>query len=317
MNSISNLCRKRKIKSLDIQTPLLVPSFSSKNFIDIGETWEYLSEQIRDVVLLSAYDLFYGHINLPQKGADVVFIDSGGYETAVEYDLSETVHKPYQPKEWDVNKHCLALEDVDTLSALVLVSFDNPQQDLQSQINQASGLFAKYPACASDFLLKPHQTPFIEPNLIASKSDELSHFDILGITEKELGETIQDRVLNLINLRASFDQKGLDIPIHIFGCLDPSSVWLYYLCGADIFDGLTWLRFVFQDNLPVYRNSWAVKNKFITYNEKNLQALAWQNNLATLKDQQIEMGKYVSQQDVDLIPKEVLSLIHSLGLHIH
>lgn len=317
MNSINNLCRKRKIRSLDIQTPLLIPSFSSKNFNGIGETWEYLREQIRDVVLLSAYDLFYGHINLPQKGADVVFIDSGGYETAVEYDLSETVHKPYQPKEWDAEKHCSALEKVDTLSALVLVSFDNPNQNLQTQINHAREFFAQHPTSASDFLLKPHQMPFMEPNLIVSRSDELKHFDILGITEKELGETIQDRVLNLMNLRASFDQKGLDIPIHIFGCLDPSSVWLYYLCGADIFDGLTWLRFVFQDNLPVYRNSWAVRNKFITYNEKNLQALAWQNNLATLKDQQREMGKYASQQDVDLIPKEVVPLIHSLGLHLH
>jgi hypothetical protein len=317
MGSIGKFCTRRKIKTLDIQTPLLIPSFSSKNFNDIGETWEYLRGQIRDAVLLSAYDLFYGYVNLPKQGSDLVFIDSGGYEAAIEYDLSETIHKPYQSKEWDAEKHCLALEKIDTLSTLVLVSYDNPKQDLRSQINHAREFFDKYPTCATDFLLKPYQAPFIEPNLIASNSDELSKFDILGVTEKELGETIQNRALNLVKLRTMLNQKGIDIPIHIFGCLDPISVWLYFLCGADIFDGLTWLRFVFQGNLPIYRNSWAVKSGFLNYSEINLKALAWQNNLATLKELQISMGRFLSQQDIDLIPKEVLLVIKTLELQVY
>jgi hypothetical protein len=317
MNSINDLCRRRKITSLDIQTPMLVPSFSSKNFDDIGETWEYLRGQIPDAVLLSAYDLFYGFVRLPKQGADVVFVDSGGYEAAIEYDIAEPVQRPYQPKEWDAEKHCLALEKVETLSSLVLVSYDNPKQDLRSQADLAREFFAKYPTCSTDFLLKPHQRAFIEPRLIADILDELGSFDILGITEKELGETIQNRALNLANIRTMLNQKGIDIPIHIFGCLDPISVWLYSFCGADIFDGLNWLRFVFQDNLPVYRNSWAVKNGFLTYNEIDLQALGWQNNLVALREQEISMSKFMSRQDVDLLPKELLPLMQSLDLKIN
>lgn len=317
MNSIIDLCRRRKIKSLDIQTPMLVPSFSSKGFADIGVAWEYFSRQIRDTLLLSAYDLFYGNINMPKQGADVVFIDSGGYEATVEYDLAETIHTPYQPKEWDAERHCLALEKVDTLSALVLVSFDSPQHDVRSQINQAREFFAKYPNCATDFLLKPHRTAFIGPNLIDENFDELSSFDILGITEKELGETIQIRAFNLMNIRTMLNQKGIDIPIHIFGCLDPISIWLYSLCGADIFDGLSWLRFVYQENLPIYRNSWAVKNGYLTYNEINLKALGWQKNLIALSEQQTSMGKFMSRQDVDLLPKELLPIIQSLDMQLH
>lgn len=317
MNSINDLCRGRKITSLDIQTPMLVPSFSSKNFDDIGETWEYLRGQIPDAVLLSAYDLFYRFVRLPKQGADVVFIDSGGYEAAIEYDLAEPVQKPYQPKEWDSEKHCLVLEKVDTLSSLILVSYDNPKQDFRSQANLARGFFAKYPICATDFLLKPHQTAFIEIDQITDIIDELGSFDILGITEKELGETIQNRAINLVNIRTMLNQKGIDIPIHIFGCLDPISTWLYSLCGADIFDGLAWLRFVFHDNLPIYRNSWAVKNGFLTYNEIDLKALGWQNNLVALREQQISMSKFMSRRDVNLLPKDLLPLFQSLDLKIN
>ena len=48
------------------------------------------------------------------------------------------------------------------------------------------------------------------------------------------------------------DEAGLNIPLHIFGALDPLSVCLYYIAGAEVFDGLTWLRYGYRNGLCIY-----------------------------------------------------------------
>ncbi len=47
---------------------------------------------------------------------------------------------------------------------------------------------------------------------------------------------------NIAKLRKALDKAGLNIPLHVFGSLDTVTTPLYFLAGADIFDGLTWLR---------------------------------------------------------------------------
>ena len=43
--------------------------------------------------------------------------------------------------------------------------------------------------------------------------------------------------------------------MHIFGSLDPVCTPLYFLAGADIFDGLSWIRFSYRDDIAVYHKN--------------------------------------------------------------
>jgi hypothetical protein len=61
------LARKRSIALRSgalLETPLLLPSFSSKTFQDehVGNIIEYIAPVITDELLISAYDLYYREI---------------------------------------------------------------------------------------------------------------------------------------------------------------------------------------------------------------------------------------------------------------
>ena len=52
---------------------------------------------------------------------------------------------------------------------------------------------------------------------------------------------------NIAQIRRALDGVGLDTPLHVFGSLDTVTTPMYFMAGADIFDGLTWLRFAFYN----------------------------------------------------------------------
>jgi hypothetical protein len=89
---VDHLAARRSI-SLNQQevdrTPLLVPSFSSKGFPDISKILSVNSELISGPVLVSAYDLHYANIQPPFDFASLIFLDSGGYEAAKDYQFSD------------------------------------------------------------------------------------------------------------------------------------------------------------------------------------------------------------------------------------
>ena len=54
----------------------------------------------------------------------------------------------------------------------------------------------------------------------------------------------------------ALDDAGVGIPIHVFGSLDPLISPIYWLAGAEIFDGLTWINMAYDPDLflAVYAN---------------------------------------------------------------
>ena len=52
----------------------------------------------------------------------------------------------------------------------------------------------------------------------------------------------------LITLRDALSEIGSHLPIHVFGTITPGAVLAYFLCGADVFDGLNWLRFAYSSH---------------------------------------------------------------------
>ena len=82
-----------------------------------------------------------------------------------------------------------------------------------------------------------------------------SEFDVIGVTETELGESVLERMANIALVRQAMDAARVTKPLHIFGSLDPVCTPLYFLAGADIFDGLSWLRFSYREDMAVYHKN--------------------------------------------------------------
>jgi hypothetical protein len=87
------------------------------------------------------------------------------------------------------------------------------------------------------------------------------------------------------------------IPIHVFGSLDPVSVCLYFLAGAEIFDGLTWLRYAYAKDLAVYRQNGAVLADGLDRRDAFITLSTMQKNLSYLGTLTNRLRKYLNQGD--------------------
>lgn len=276
--------------------PLLIPSFSSKGnlFIPCSEE-KYVSDnyellQVLDIrisnsYLISAYDVFYGYMPKdPQEwpSTDYLFIDSGGYEISESYDLSERNKFNYKVHPWDTNKMKEVYRTVTSCpkfsnSTIVLSGYDI-LEPYEVQLNSILTLAKEFPNALVNFIIKPvssfeHLLKCIKDNI------ELFHrIPIIGLTEKELGGTIQNRLLNLISLKKLLDSLNWKGNIHIFGGLEPNLSVMYYYAGADIFDGLSWQRMRYRTNSTL----WDPNFYNITQTEFENKYLMMIDNLAVL-----------------------------------
>jgi hypothetical protein len=264
-----------------IQTPILVSSFSSKGFRFIrkgkkhhSETFELVqvtAEALTEAVLLSAYDLnyYYPPIKSFRKfsfSPQVLFVDSGGYETLEDFDFSEAYRHPVKIKKWNLGLYEKVLSQWPPYYPAIIVSYDHGSErriPLRKQIERAEKLRAQFPAHLIDFLIKPGKKgAMLDINEIISNISLFGNFQIIGLTEKELGESILERMQNVKKVREALDSVSNKAPIHVFGNLDPLTSILFFLSGAEIFDGLTWLRFSYHDGKAVYdQNIDAIKGR--------------------------------------------------------
>jgi len=288
------LARRRAIQhplAGQIDLPLLTPAFSSKGFGFLatgkGEarrTYSELSYVLAEFgryaetsALVSAYDLHHRHFEAPELKENtvasyltkcrIVLLDSGGYELNSDFDSTEIKTFTYSPKpgfgaseyqnvlkEWSGSKNSLHL---------VIANFDhdNRGRPLISQIEEARELFGRYPNILNDFILKPltKDGRIVDPTKMCGKDfEELRGFSIIGVTEKELGTNIIDRIKRIAYLRRGLDEAGVLAPIHVWGGLDPVSTPLLFFAGAEIFDGVSWLRYAYRNGVAIARESYAV-----------------------------------------------------------
>lgn len=315
------LARTNKVihpSGIEIETPLLIPSFSSKGFSfkrkkkkrdpDISETvdaLEYSKEFLTESLLISAYDIYYKHLPFTEESicTDVTIIDSGGYECGGTYDLSTTTKYNYDLKEWNVDNYKKILMEWPEHKAAIAVSFDhgNHKVSLTDQIEAAKELFAAFPSMTSNFLIKPEtkDQQFIQIKNVISQMDELKSFDIIGVTERELGGSILLRMLNIAKIRESLDEKGILSPIHVFGSLDPITSILYFFAGAEIFDGLTWLKYSYFNNAAIYRSNFGVLSTDlgISFKDSEVKSMTITKNAYYLQKMKYIMKDFITHKD--------------------
>lgn len=297
--STGNLCmlaRRRTVHhptagSFDL--PLLVPSFSSKGFglhkrhgtkrgdrnrhyCSVAYELEEFGRFPSRAVLVSAYDLHFDHFVAPRMQcksplahltrAGLVFLDSGGYELAEDFDSSELRRSPYEHKRgYELEHYKSVIQNVisaDSTIPLVLTNADwhTKKSDLNGQIVAARELFGLFPGYATNFIIKPgrHRNVLELTELNDTHYSNLSGFDIIGVTEKELGKNLRDRLMKVTLLRRRLDDAGIDVPIHLWGGLDPLLTPLFFFAGAEIFDGISWLRYAFRQGLAINRECGAL-----------------------------------------------------------
>lgn len=273
------------------RTPLLVPSFSSKGFPDVAKVAALTSEVIDGPALVSAYDLWHKKLEPPFDFATLLFLDSGGYEAGKDVELSDVGDRDHTPLPWNRERHQEVLAAWAPTVPSVLISYDHPSERLPvgDQVERARALAPGRTGVGLEILLKPETRDqrFLQMDslLLPKHVRALGDFDVVGVTEKEIGNSLLGRMRNIARLRRAMDGVGLEqTPIHVFGSLDTISTPLYFLAGADIFDGLTWLRYAFHQGLTVYRHNYAALGLGLDTKVHVVDGRCWFSNYYYMKD---------------------------------
>ena len=324
--NVRDACLPRTIDPIEVATPLLIPSFSSRGFPHISNVHQLMRDYLFDVSLISAYDLHHGSLSEPDIYAtDTVFIDSGGYEAWATFDLGEPYADVHPGQIWDFDDYVHVLSRLTPLANLVIVNFDFTEPTLISaQADHARQLFAQYPGFAGDFLCKPESSssPYLPIKSVVDQIHVLATFDLVGVTEKELGPTLLDRCRSILQLREALHRRGFQTPLHVFGCLDPMTILAYFLCGADVFDGLVWLRFAFSEGIPVYHPTRMILNETWADRDGDVVAAQRIENLNWMRVQARAMRRYCSTYDWDefaVLPSardHLVRLVETAGLQL-
>lgn len=240
--------------------PLLVPSFSSKGCAKyfnseskIISTNAFLFNQFKfnlsNTYLISSYDAYYGLMpSNPEiwPHTDYLFVDSGGYETSTLDKSSKIWNEKLMQQVYKNIYDCNNFSN----SILVLTTYDS-HKNFFSQIQSALKLQSLFPNSIIDFLIKLNDNDAPKSNNLHNEilqyADYIKIFQIVGLTEEELGNTIRERILNIIAIKKALNTIEWNGYLHIFGGLDPCLIKLYYYAGANIFDGLSWQRMYFND----------------------------------------------------------------------
>lgn len=279
------LARRRNIRlsnGVEVQTPLLVPSFSSMAmgpipYAAIGTKpvdticsivhTDALVGSIEEALLLSAYDIHYGFLSAyeslskdfqhsPYSQARFLILDSGWYEKDGASPGKLFIENIQETLTWEEAQYAATLDTLDANLRANAVSwdYDGPYAE---QIAKAQDFFGGRTRFASTLLLKsPKEARFHHFGQLSGEDvANLRAFDIVGVTEKELGETILDKLVAIARLRMLMDDAGVPAPIHVFGGLDPLSTPLYVAAGGEIFDGLGWLRYAYMGGSAFNRDA--------------------------------------------------------------
>ena len=275
------------MKAINPNLPLLVPSFSSKGNLLIRHGDSYISDnfsllkaldvRVSNAYLVSAYDIYYGFMPEDPKDlpySDFLFVDSGGYEVSNSFESNERNKYNYRTKAWDEHQMKEVYSKiVDAFSReprkILLSSFDKCSS-YEDQLKDAIEMALEYPTTYVNFIVKPCNgvsEPFTGHSIedlslfLRSNKEGICEIPVLGFAEKELGNTLTERIHNLISIRNVLTEIEWPGLVHLFGGMEPNLVQIYYYAGADIFDGLSWQRIRYSDSTSLYAMQHYITNK--------------------------------------------------------
>ena len=294
--------QSRRIAKAGVTTPLLVPSFSSCGFPSVAEIYGKMKDKLYGVCLVSASDLASGCI--PQDGdtpVNLQVVDSGTYEARKLAGGWRGQAALCDSFPWTRECYLEIAAGLDSDSNTILVNYDG-YEPLAIQIARAADDFSRAPHAAGDFLVKPEAPAhLVNVARMAQYTDELRQFGMIGITAREAGDSLTQRCRTVVTLRDALGDDNLDLPIHVFGAITPMEVMAYFFCGADVFDGLGWLRLAFCEPVPIAIEATAFEGMNPNLSDFELHAAAWTSNLGILYQLQTSLQRYGSTGDFDAL----------------
>lgn len=223
--------------SKTIKSPFFYPSISSIHTNhDVHDYFKLIHKTGYPAFLVSAYDLdgrtdFIKDITSANKNGFLVLMDSGHYEAYWRKDKKWTFSKL---------KQILGGIDID-----LCFSFDvyYDEKKKSEHIKQTIKYTAMTGGAQKSGITIPliHGTPENFPHVVKKVVEGISP-EMIGITERELGSGLLERARNLRLIRIELDKVRKNIPIHLLGTGNPTSILIYFLCGADFFDALEWCK---------------------------------------------------------------------------
>jgi hypothetical protein len=235
--------RRIELCEVGVQTPLLVPAISSKAVGPIQNSTEdkpipaskihtELVNSIEEAVLISAYDIHFGYVSAPESfqhgfsdsqyaTPKVLFIDSGWYEKSVGPASGQWYYEAGPAQEFTESDYVALVDSLDPVLRAVLVSWDtaSDSSDYLSQIEAAQEFFGSRNRFNSTILLKPERSRLFHDfkDLSTGAADRLRAFDTVGVTEKELGDSILRRLTQLAQLRTRLMKPLFPFPFMCSG----------------------------------------------------------------------------------------------------
>lgn len=286
---------------IEFASPLLIPSLSSGALGllpfqgSLGKAPEMTSCSIvhstsliggiEESLLISAYDINHGlladssafesgFLNSRYAQPRVLVIDSGWYEKNGSPPGSPFATDVDEVRSWEEDDFKRIIDNLDKNVCPIVVSWDHVGS-YEEQIQRAQGFFGARGHLASVLLLKPPtRSRFHNFDKLSNEQvSNLRAFDIVGVTEREIGESILDRLVRIAQLRNLLNAAGVSCPIHILGGLDPLFTPLYFAAGAEIFDGLGWLRYAYREGVAMHWTAGTFLDKQIR--KRFAQAQQW------------------------------------------
>jgi len=257
---------------------LLVPSLSTRGFDPIvldrqsfpapaGYLRAFTPAAFQTALLVSAFDWYNDALlasdqlrsdfrSSPYAEIGLLIIDSGWYESRQGADAGSPYQaEPAPDSVWNSRRHEDTVGRLDSSARAALVSYDR-HAPYDEQVDRAREFFADRENIVKIIMLKPpHWGGYHNLNALTPSIPNLRGFDIIGLSDRELGPSIVKRTACIASLRRLLDRNGVSAPIHIFGALDPLYSPLYFAAGAEIFDGLSWLRFAYHNGQSIYREA--------------------------------------------------------------
>ena len=304
--------------------PLLVPRVSSKGFpltenglTELGAALERVSQEIDEALLVSAYDLHHGklpdgdrllgseHHKTIYATPRLLIVDSGSYELdPFDFERGETQRSPHSPEEFARANWEALVDKLPQDRELLVVSYAKvgpAQPSYEEQRETAQRFFARRNHLHSDFLLKPQaHDRLLDVAKLTPDAKNLRFFDVIGVTHKELGVSLLDRLVMLARLRILLNTNGCkDTPIHVFGSLDPILTSLYFMAGTEIFDGLSWLHYAYVDGLSIHPDHWSALpvRGTIRARQERLDRLRHSSNLLEIGSLKDRLKRWANEPD--------------------
>jgi len=236
---------KIKINRKIMNTPFFFPAISSiKTNFKIGEYLELVQKIGYPGFLVSSYDIYNTDEREKKKLLDIIsestqretitLLDSGYYEAFW-----------YHDEEWSFQNLESILDDISIDFCFSFDIFWNEKKSIEEYVKETITSIAKTAGTQKSGTTIPllHSDTKSFPKVVRKVVEGINP-EVIGIPERELGQSIFERATMVKKIRDELDKTNRQIPLHLLGTGNPISILIYTLCGADIYDGLEWCQTV-------------------------------------------------------------------------